>query len=857
MAKLVGNRDLALVFGDLDIGEWLNADGFSSSGTRIVLDFVWPDLGMTGRTVLTGTGFTFDEVGRATGGQVTGWASYQNGALLAELSEFSLPLTEVFAYAAADDSRGLLSAILAGNDLISGSELGDPITGFDLNDTLRGQAGDDTLSGGGGDDRLEGGDGADLLDGGEGTDRLIGGAGRDTFVFTGGGGIDTIVDFTPGIDKIKLVDLDLHSFADVLAHAQVRVGGGTHLDFGTNWEGQRQLLRLPTVALEKLSASDFILPDNFAPTGVTLSGTPSPENTPGLIYLGTLTVADPDAGDTHSISSLDPSFRVQGNALYLVEGAVMPDYENVTSLHSYPLLLRVSDQEGLVRNLAVAVDLGNVVEPWSGQGEFGGRVPNANFSIGTFLLGNELLQEASVRIAPGSIGTFTTEAGGTITISMEGYANYVPAEGFVGTDSFTYAMRDAIGMTGDASVFFNVFTNHDPTVTLTDRLFTTRTNGAEVGLLNLDDADGDAVHFNVTDNSAAVDFQVVWDNGYHLALMPGHRLVDADDVGVTITATDQWGKSTVLDTVVQGLGLNYIAGDMVVDDDAPGSESGAVTTSHGYTLSVIGGDSLASRFEVRDGKLALKAGASLDYDAGETSATVLLGASDGLGGEATMKPLTVRVRPALDAVEDVYVVLPGTTISKNGQAGLLANDTAAGPGLALDPTLLKGPITTKAGGGTLNLAADGSFSYAAKAGFIGRDSVNIKVTDAFGSSDKALVTFLVDHAPQEASPIANLSIQLGLGKIGLQLGENHFTDQDAGQKLDYALTAAGAGALPGWLTFNATTRVLSVAADAAGDGAISLLLTVGDGLLSVTDEFILTYAAQQTTVFGSEWAVLP
>ncbi|RYJ02754.1 MAG: hypothetical protein EON47_06485, partial [Acetobacteraceae bacterium] len=138
MAKLVGNRDLALVFGDLDIGEWLNADGFSSSATRIVLDFVWPDLGMTGRTVLTGTGFTFDEVGRATGGQVTGWASYQNGALLAELSEFSLPLTEVFAYAAADDSRGLLSAILAGNDLISGSELGDPITGFDLNDTLRG-----------------------------------------------------------------------------------------------------------------------------------------------------------------------------------------------------------------------------------------------------------------------------------------------------------------------------------------------------------------------------------------------------------------------------------------------------------------------------------------------------------------------------------------------------------------------------------------------------------------------------------------------------------------------------------------------------------------------------------------------
>ncbi len=56
----------------------------------------------------------------------------------------------------------------------------------------------DTLSGGAGHDRIEGRTGSDMLSGGEG---------RDVFVFSVGDGIDSIADFTPGIDRLLFQDM--------------------------------------------------------------------------------------------------------------------------------------------------------------------------------------------------------------------------------------------------------------------------------------------------------------------------------------------------------------------------------------------------------------------------------------------------------------------------------------------------------------------------------------------------------------------------------------------------------------------------------------------------------------------------
>ena len=70
----------------------------------------------------------------------------------------------------------------------------------------KGGSGDDRLTGNKWGNTLDGGAGNDVLNGGKGADMLTGGPGSDAFVFNAkpGSGRDTITDFDPGADTIRL-----------------------------------------------------------------------------------------------------------------------------------------------------------------------------------------------------------------------------------------------------------------------------------------------------------------------------------------------------------------------------------------------------------------------------------------------------------------------------------------------------------------------------------------------------------------------------------------------------------------------------------------------------------------------------
>lgn len=92
-----------------------------------------------------------------------------------------------------------------------GSSNGDLLTGTGAADAINGQGGSDELRGRAGDDMLIGGGGSDTLKGGIGDDMLIGGSEADAFFFSSGSrfrtsqlGVDTIADFQPGVDRLRL-----------------------------------------------------------------------------------------------------------------------------------------------------------------------------------------------------------------------------------------------------------------------------------------------------------------------------------------------------------------------------------------------------------------------------------------------------------------------------------------------------------------------------------------------------------------------------------------------------------------------------------------------------------------------------
>lgn len=138
-----------------------------------------------------------------------------------------------------------------GNDFAFGGDGADTLLGGNGNDVLDGGSGIDRLDGGNGDDVLSGGAGKDTLIGGNGNDVLAGGAGdnvltggngADVFVITPGADRDTLVDFRPDQDRIRVdasgdsgfslagltfADLDLDGNGKVDAVAITGAGLGT------------------------------------------------------------------------------------------------------------------------------------------------------------------------------------------------------------------------------------------------------------------------------------------------------------------------------------------------------------------------------------------------------------------------------------------------------------------------------------------------------------------------------------------------------------------------------------------------------------------------------------------------------
>jgi Ca2+-binding RTX toxin-like protein len=139
---------------------------------------------------------------------------------------------------------------------------GDTYTGIEnalgtaWNDKITGDQFDNRLNGAAGNDMLNGAAGNDTLIGATGNDFLTGGIGADVFVFNLDSGKDTITDFWAGAgrtDRVQLVGTDIHSWADVLAHA-TETADGVVLSFDAGHDS----ITFTGLHLNQLVADDFL-----------------------------------------------------------------------------------------------------------------------------------------------------------------------------------------------------------------------------------------------------------------------------------------------------------------------------------------------------------------------------------------------------------------------------------------------------------------------------------------------------------------------------------------------------------------------------------------------------------------------
>lgn len=309
-------------------------------------------------------------------------------------------------------------------------------------------------------------------------------------------------------------------------------------------------------------------------------------------------------------------------------------------------------------------------------------------------------------------GQYATTQGGTVSINNDGTFTYTARAGFVGTDRFDYTVRDADGDTDigtatldvRAAASIGVGTTQLETLTLAG--FTAVSVKAAIG--------GTAVESRTTGVEARA---------------KGTFTGEAGTYGVTLRYFDENDGASPMGIRVNGVtAASWIADKQL---GSSGSDSSTVTTKT-VTLSLRQND-VIEIYGTRNGGELVRV--------------------DQLTVELTGAPPPDR---PVTATDDSYSATEDSSLSVSAANGVLANDITPDGG----KTATAATIETAAGG-TVNLAADGSFTYNPLEDFFGSDSFDYSVFDADGDRDTGTVFLSVADVPESGPPPAYPEISTG------------------------------------------------------------------------------------------------
>ena len=371
---------------------------------------------------------------------------------------------------------------------------------------------------------------------------------------------------------------------------------------------------------------------NEGPSNVQLSNTAINENVDGAV-VGTVSAADPDAGDTLTFTVSDDRFEVVGNELR-VKAGVSFDHETVDAID---VTVTATDSGGLAAEQTFTIDIEDINEGPS-------NVQLTNTAI------DENVDGAVV----GTVSAADPDAGDTLTFTVsddrfEVVGNELRVKAGVSFDhetvdaiDVTVTATDSGGLSADQAFTIDINDiNEGPSdVQLTNTSINENDAGAVVGTLSATDPDdGDTISFTVSDDR----FEVV---GNELRVKTGvsfdHETTDAIDV--TVTATDSGGLTSdqnftidIADineapteiTLTQGMRIadaDFEAGDGHVGPSVErlGLETDAIVFTMSFTTSgdvdatqtlfETGGSVYGTNVVIRNGELQVYAGEGNDLE---------------------------------------------------------------------------------------------------------------------------------------------------------------------------------------------------------------------------------------------------
>lgn len=405
--------------------------------------------------------------------------------------------------------------------------------------------------------------------------------------------------------------------------------------------------------------------------------------------------------------------------------------------------------------------------------------------------------------------------------------------------------RGTPAMSGDSSLVINLLNENELPVLAPQALFIKENSltGALLGkILAIDPDSNENLQWKIVGGSGSALFQIAIDGGITVAAgtVLDYEQINKYDLIVTVTDAGGLSDTRIYNVTVQDqndtpsitspssyvLNEDAIAGTIVGTVAAADQDVGQQMT---YSIS----GNAASKFVIDpvSGQIKVASGASFDFESAPSLSLTVVAADNGTPVQSTSKVVALQIA---DVNELPSILSTDFDVPENSPAGttlgnVSASDPDAGDKLTFEIIQQSANwLAIESATGALSVAAGAAIDFES----LNISNVTVRVTDKAGlKAERNVAIHALDRndPPSVANTIPNTKAT-ALKLFTYTLPTNIFTDQDAGDSIRLAVTTGAGFPLPSWLTFNASTRVLSGTPTSTDGGNLELKVTAIDSL---------------------------